>query len=118
MRNEPLIAPKPIAAFTPDEYHTYVGEMYELRQRGSSKPKSPAPGLSITRTKKGELSVRRTAKTRPFAYATYAEIEALAKAAGTAQSDVWNLLKRKKFILAQTRIEAEHIYGELNNVPF
>lgn len=113
----PLIAPKPLTAFTPDEYHKYVSDMYALPAR-KGKPASPAPGLTVNRTKRGSLSVRRAAKVRPFAYATYAEVAALASAVSTSQSDIWNLLKRKEYIIATTRMEAERLYAELKEMPW
>ncbi len=117
VKTAPLIAPKPFAEFTADEFHVHVQAMYEVRTKRGAKPVGPAPGLTVSRTKAGALSVRRT-KARPFAYVTLGEIAELAKAAQTNQSDLWNLFKRRKFIIAQTRMQAENIYAELKGIPF
>ncbi len=112
----PLIAPKPIAEFDSDEYHAYITEMYALpAPKRGAKPPGPAPGLTVSRTKKGALSVRRT-KVRPFAYVTLSEIAGLAKLQECSQADLWNMFKRKKFIIAKDRLEAEHLLIKLNEI--
>lgn len=110
----PLIS-KPMLQFTPDEYAAHVSSMYSLRQKGTKKPASPAPGLTVSRNKKGALTVRRS-KTRAFAYVTFPELAALAAAVQTNQSDMWNLFKQKKYIIAQTRMDAERAYAAQNGV--
>jgi hypothetical protein len=105
-----LISGRHVTEFTPQEYYEYVSAMYELRRKGKAKAASPAPGLTVSRTKKGALSIRR-AKSRAFTYVTYPEIAALAKAAGCSQSELWQLFKAKEYIITQTRMEAEHAYG-------
>lgn len=105
-----LIAPKPVSEFQPDEYHRYVSDMYALRvKRGGKVP--AVPGLSVSRTKAGALSVRR-GKARAFDYVTMPEIALLAKAAGTGQADIWNAFKKREFIIAKDRLEAERVFAE------
>jgi hypothetical protein len=114
-----LISGKPVSEFSPDEYYAAVTAMYEQRTRASrTKPQSHAPGLTLSRTKKGALSVRRSAKTRAFAYVTLAEVTALAKALSATQAEVWTFFKLKKYIIAKDRMEAERIYSEINEIPW
>ena len=115
--NQPLIAPKPFAAYTPDEYHVYVSGMYELRTKGPKKPPKPVPGLTVSRTKAGALTVRRS-KTRAFAYVTIPEVAALAAEAKCSQADMWNMFKQKKFIIAKDRITAEHLHMQKGLEPW
>lgn len=115
--NAVFIAPKPLKDFTPDEFHLHVVNMFTLPRR-KGKSASPAPGLSVNRTKTGKISIRRTAKSRAFAYVTGKEIELLAKAIGSSQSELWNEFKKKKFIFAQNRLEAEKIYADVNSIPW
>lgn len=112
-----LIAPKPFKAYEPEEYHTYIQSMYGLRTRGSAKPKSPVEGVTLTRTKKGALSIRRT-KVRAFAYITTKEIAALAKSTGITQAEIWNLFKEKNYMITADRMEAERRYSEITGLPW
>jgi hypothetical protein len=114
----PLISPKPFTGYTADEYHAYVTAMYALPVKRGAKPKSPVSGLAVTRGEAGELRVRRTAKARPFPYATIAEVKLLADHVKCGQAELWNLLKAKKFILGQTRMECEKIYAEIEEIPW
>lgn len=104
----PLIAPKPFAEYSPDEYHAYVSEMYSLRKKAGKT--SVVPGLSVSRTKAGKLSIRKTAA-RAFPYVTYSELAKLAEAAKVNQSDLWQVFQAKKYIITQTRMEAEVRYA-------
>lgn len=115
--NPILIAPKPFSEYEAGEYHSYVSGMWQLRVKKGAKPPSPAPGLSVSHTKKGALTIRRT-KVRPFAYVTWPEIAALAKAAQCMQSDLWNAFKAKEFIVTQTRMEAERLYSDSKGLPW
>ena len=112
----PLIAPRPMREFTADEFHVYVQEMYALRIKARARPPSPAPGISVTRTKTGKLSVRRQSKMRAFDYITMPELEKLAKIAECTQSDLWNLLTKKKYIIAKDRLAAERTYAEQRGI--
>lgn len=111
-----LIAPKAISEFTPEEFHRYVSEMYQL-PRGKCAAGAPqvsrVPGLSITRSKTGRLVVRRNPKVRAFDYVTRSEIAALAKGKECNQADLWNAFKARKFIISGDRMEAEQIYAHL-----
>lgn len=119
MSKLPLIANKPFRDYTPEDYHIYIKSMYQIRQKGS-KPKKPsfAEGLALSRTKKGALSLRLNKKKRPFLFVLDAEITALAAGYGFMQAEVWNLFKARKFIIAKTRMEAEHIYANLKEIPW
>lgn len=110
------ISPKPFAAFGIDEFQNYVADM-EIRPAKTKAESSPAPGLTISRTKAGKLSIRR-AKSRPFAYITHAELTALAAGAKCSQAELWNTLRSREFILAKSRMEAETIYARLKEIPF
>lgn len=119
MHNLPLIAPKHFSQFTPEEFQSHVKAMYELRQKGS-KPKKPsfAEGITLSRTKKGALSVRVSKTKRAFNYATEQEVTALAKGYGFPMSEVWNLLKKKKFIISRTADEAKAIKKDIDEIPW
>lgn len=111
-----LISGKHVSEFTPDNFHAHVTGMHQLRTKGSAK-QQPAPGLAVNRTKKGTLSIRRS-KARAFAYVTYKEIEALAKAVQCSQAELWNLFKTKDYIVTQTRMEAEQRYADIKEIPW
>lgn len=114
----PLIAPKHFSAYTQDEYYAYVQSMWAMRiKKGSAKPTSGVVGLTISRTKKGALSLRRT-KARTFEYVTTDELTRLATFSKASQAEVWNLFKDKKYIIAKDRMEAEKLYGEIKEIPF
>lgn len=110
------IAPKPLAEYGADEFHSYVQSMYSLRDQ--VKPKSSVPGITITKTKKGTIGIRRTSKDRAFEYVTFPEIAALSKQHGILQSDLWNAFKAKEYIVTKTRMEAEKIYADINQLPW
>ena len=108
-----LIAPKPFAAFAPDEYHAYVSSMYELRTKGRAKPASPAAGLTVRRTPEGALSIARSKAQRAFEYVTWPELAKLAEALKVGQSDLWQAFRAKNYIVAKDRLAAEHTYSAL-----
>lgn len=112
-----LVAPMPFAEFESGAWKTYVNSMYEVRTRGRTRPTAPAKGLSVSRTKRGALSIRRT-RTRSFCYVTYAEITELAAAVPCSQADLWQAFKAKDYIIKQTRMECERIYADLKAMPF
>jgi len=116
----PLIAPKHVSEYTDEEYHSYVSGMYELRQKGSkpAKAKGAAQGITLSRTKKGALSIRWNKKSRPFAYVLRAELEALCAEQGILFSELWNAFKAKDFLIANSKMEAEEIYANIKQVPF
>lgn len=118
-KDVPLISPKSFSEYSPEEYQQYVMSMYALRVKGT-KPKKPtyAEGLAVSRTKKGSLSIRLSKAKRAFAYVLRSELDALAKGNGFLASEVWNAFKEKKFIIAETRMDAERIYAEVKNIPF
>lgn len=114
----PLIAPKLLCYYTPEEYHAYVSGMYQMRaKKTSAKPTSGVSGLNLSRSKKGTLSLRRT-KLRAFAYVTMAELVKLAAHAKASQAEVWNLFKARGFIVAKDRMEAERSFAQLKEIPW
>lgn len=114
----PLIS-EPFETFTPESFHKHVTEMHELRQRGS-KPVKPqvAEGLTLSRTKKGALSVRRNKNKRAWDFVTRAEIEALAKDFGAPLNEVWALFSAKKYVIANDKLEAERINITQGEIPW
>ena len=114
--SEPLIAPRPFVDFSPEEYHDYVTAMYCLRVKAGKKA-APVPGLTVSRTKAGALTVRR-GKQRAFDYVTRPEIAALAKVHTTSQADIWNLFRRKGYIIADDRMQAEQTYADIKEIPW
>lgn len=113
-----LIAPKPFADFEAEEFHAYVMAMHKAPvTKAGARPPPIAKGLAIGRTKRGALTIKRS-KSRPFAYVTNLEIAALAAKAACSQAQLWQIFKAKKFIIAKDRLEAEHIYGALKEIPF
>lgn len=120
-KSVPLIAPKHFSEFkTPEEYHEYVSGMYELRQKGSkpTKPKGLVNGITLKRTKKGAISILRNVKQRPFAYILQEEIALLVDAGIGTTAEIWNAFKKKKFLIAKTKVEAEEIYKNIKEIPW
>ena len=113
-----LIAPKPIAEFEPEEYHSFISGMYELRHKGKAVAPKPAEGLTLIRTKSGVLSVRRTKAKRPFPYVLRSELTALAKEGGFSETEVWNAFRERKFLIAETEAEAMEHFKELGDIPW
>ena len=112
-----LISPRPLREFTPEDFQEHVRSMYSLRLKPrNSKPPSPAPGISVGWTMSGKLSVRRLSKQRAFDYVTMPEVEKLAAAAKCNQADLWNLLKKKNYIIAKDRLTAERAYAALKGI--
>lgn len=78
----------------------------------AAKKVSPAPGISLSKTKKGAWSIRR-AKIRAFAYITDSELKALcAETPGLTYAEAWTLFKAKKYIIAPDRMSAERAYAQ------
>lgn len=108
----PLIAPKHFRDFTPEEFQAHVNSMYEdpaaKRAAKSRSPKKPscAEGITLSRTKKGALSVRISSKKRALRYVTRKEIEDLAKSLEAPMSEVWNLFRAKDFAIVGSPEEA------------
>lgn len=116
----PLIS-KPFSDFTPEEFLTHCQAMKEIPERfkqGRGRKIPIARGLRVGKTKKGLVSITRAKAQRPFAYVLKTEIEELAKLNDMRIAEVWNAFKSKDFIIANSKMEAEKIYGELNNMPF
>ncbi len=114
----PLIAPKPIADFAAEEYLAYVKAMYALPvKRASAKPRSPVVGVTVSRSKAGKLTLRRT-KVRAFAYLTHTELAALAAYAKITQAELFVMARLKKWIVAKDRLDAEQIYADIKSIPF
>lgn len=110
----PLIS-KPIEQFTPEEYHAHVTAMYGLRVKGGKKA-SAAPGITISKNKKGVLSIRKSKK-RAFEYVLRTEIDALAKEKKFSISEVWTAFKIKGYIITETKAEAENINTNIKQLP-
>lgn len=117
MVTPPLIAPKHVSEFSDQEYHDYVTAMHQIRIKRGAKPPSPVVGLTVTRTKTGALRISRT-KVRTFEYVLWWEIAKLAEALKCAQSELWQAFKARKFTIAKDRMEAEHIYSTINEIPW
>lgn len=118
----PIISAQHFSQMTPESFHAHVKGMYELRQKGSKaaakKPSSSVEGITLSRTKKGALSVRLTKKHRPFSYVLNAEINILAKENSLSIAETWNLFKAKEFLITNTRMEAEKIHAEIEGIPW
>lgn len=115
LNDKVLVAPRPFEEFTPEEYHSYVESMHGLRIK--RKKASPAEGLSVSRTKKGSVSIRKS-KTRAFNYVLRSEIEALAMANGFKVGEVWNAFVTKQYLIVESRLEAERINNERSDIPW
>lgn len=105
-----LISGKPISEFTPESYAEYVRGMYALRVRGKVKVE-PAPGLSISQTKSGKLTVRMNKKKRAFAYVLEVELTELAKHYKVEAEVLREVFLKRKFIIASDRMSAELLYA-------
>lgn len=106
------IAPKPIQNFTAEEYHEYVRGMFLKRVLKSGKKPPAVDGLTITISKTGKLGLRMAKKKRAFAYVTESEIKLLMAEKGLKYSEVWQLFRDRKFIIAESRMAAEIIYAK------
>ncbi len=114
---EVLIAPKSFREYSPEEFHTYVRGMYALRIKGNKLAKPVfAEGLTLSRTKSGKISVRRTSAKRPFAYVTRPEIAALSAGLGFTELELWNALTAAKYLITNDRMEAERKYAAAKGV--
>lgn len=121
-KSMPLISPKPFKDFAPTEFQEHVKTFYEERKKGRApaKPKNPvfADGITLTRTKKGLVSIRVNKKKRPFPYLTEDEVTALAKGYGMTIAEVWNAFKAKGFMITKTKAEAEAVLAKIKEIPF
>lgn len=115
-----LIAGKPLKEFAAEEFHAHVTAMYSETSHRKQKARTPSQtsGLTFIRTKKGALSVRRTKSVRAFAFVLRDELPGLAAQAGTTQAEVWNCLRAAKFIVADTRMQAEIAYAQIKEIPW
>lgn len=116
---EVLIAPKTVKDFSPSEWKAHVTAMYQRRvtSKNRTKPASPAPGITLSKTKKGAWSIRR-AKTRTFAYILEDELKALAKDKSVPYAELWSLFKAKSWIIAKDRMTAEALYAKQKELPW
>ncbi len=116
----PLISPKPFSEYSPKEYRAYIQSHYELRQKGSkpAKPKGPAEGLTLKRTKKGALSVLRNKRLRAWEFVTRAELHALAKEAAAPVSEVWNYFTAKGYVIGDDKVDCERINVRLKEMTW
>lgn len=112
----PLVSVKSFRDFTPEEYHAHVTAMYALRKE--KKAESCAPGISLTLTKKGAISIRRVKNKRAFAYVTRSEIEALAKESGHSMQILWTAFREADYIISNDRMEAEKLHANLEGIPW
>jgi len=85
----PLLAPKPIAEFTPEDYMAYVESLY-IDWR---KPKVPKREFLASRTKKGTIVIRISRKPK---WITRAEIDVLAGEMGLPKSEMFLLVCKRK----------------------
>lgn len=106
-----LISKKPLSSFTPEEYHKHVTDMYQERVK-SGGSKAPVPGLSLSRTKSGKLSVRMNKKQRAFAYVLHSEIDFLAAHYGFERNEILEAFSSRSFIITDSRLNAEKVYEE------
>lgn len=120
MKHLPLIAPKSFREYSPEEFQTYVKSMYEERRASGRKPakKSSAEGISLSRTKKGALSVRISSKKRAIRYVTRKEIAALAVEHSASTVEVWNLFVKKEFAIVESPEEAARIQKSVDEIPW
>lgn len=117
----PLIAPMPFATHSPESFQTYVKGMYEERGAGKAKrsgKKSLAEGISLSRTKKGALSVRISSKKRAIRYVTRKEITALAISLEAPTAEVWNLFVKKDFAIVESPEEAAATQKTIDEIPW
>lgn len=114
---ETLIAGKSFQDFTPTEFHAHVTAMFGSRKR--SKPRTEhAPGISLSTSKTGKITIRRAKAKRPIAYVTRTEIQALSTGHGISIAELWTLFREREFLIVETRMEAERRYAELRGIPF
>ena len=105
VKREILISPKPFDSFTPNEYYSYVKSLYYVPVDTS---RAPVEGLSVSRTKSGKLSVRKS-KSRAFNYILHSELTTMAEHYEVDLSELREAFTTRKFIITETRIEAERL---------
>jgi len=89
MMKPPLLSPKHISDYTPEEYMDYVKSLYIDPKAGKPIPRE----FNATRTKKGTITIRIK---RDPKYITRAEIIILAAELKIPQSEMFLLIKKRK----------------------
>lgn len=113
----PLLSPRRLSDFSPEEFKTYIKSLYAKRapKQGKAKKKTMREKPITTKiTKKGKLSITTR---REVKYATEEESRAIEKTTGRGANEVFIALRAAGFITA-THEEAERIKGELDGLPF
>jgi hypothetical protein len=104
-KRELVLAPRPFDSFTPQAFHDYVKSLYYVPVDSS---RAPVEGLSVSRTKSGKLSVRKS-KSRAFNYILEAELELMAERYSVDPTELRRAFIERKFHITTTRIEAERL---------
>lgn len=92
--NELILAPKPFAQQTPQEFRDYVRSLFV-----APAVREPAAEVTWKLTPKGALSI--TCRRKPQSI-TREEIVRIAAEAKRTQAEVWNYCVRRKFLVTET----------------
>lgn len=112
----PLLAPKRLQEFSPDEYKTYIEGLYFKPEPKRSVPKKKALKDFKVRAKikkKGGLSL--VTKRNPK-YITQEEFSAILTKLSLKQDELFLWLKETGFLIA-THEEAERIAKQIKDIP-
>ena len=109
----PLLSPKHLNSFTPEEYRTYVRSLLNRPPRKLPRVKKE---VEWRLTSKGKFSLQ--IKRRPK-WISREEIEALIKESKFPANEVWlYVLSAKSKIRISTREEEERIKKEVSEIPW
>lgn len=115
-KNVPLIAARHFSEFSQGDYHELVRSMHASPSPSGNS--SGISGISVSRTKRGKISIRHTVAKRPFKYILAGEIEKIVSTGVGQTAEIWNAFKEKGFIIAKDRLEAEKAYSQIKEVPW
>ncbi len=110
----PLLAPRPFADFSVAEFRQYVVSLYAKRIRKAAKTKKPPKEYSVTKTKKGNLSIR--VKREPK-WLSRSELEAEALRLDFPLNLLWLAVKERKILVCEAS-EAATMKENLESFPW
>lgn len=113
----PLLAPKPLSEFTPEEYKAYVRALYKERTVRKAKPKRKKLKdykVKGSLLKNGKISITTT---RPIKYLTEVEFREISLTLGRGENEVF-IAAKAKGLQIMSHEEAEQIRKDIEEIPF
>lgn len=114
----PLLSPKHLNSFSPEEYKAYVRSLYDKpeKRRLGIRLKKKKPEFAWKKTPAGNISI--TINRRPK-WLSREEIEQIVKESALPANEVWlHVLNPKKMIRVSTREEEERIMKSIEEIPW